>query len=103
MKVFSRSDRLYSPVDPKISKGMRHSYLKLRQKRSEEKEKEKNLKEHFEITKTDLIAAKEMKGNSAALAAQGRTEHQKIIDQAYKSSVVASSTFVSAYCLPVCQ
>ena len=101
MKVFSRSDRLYSPVDPKISKGMRHSYLKLRQKRSEEKEKEKNLKEHFEITKTDLIAAKEMKGNSAALAAQGRTEHQKIIDQAYKSSVVASSTFVSAYCLPV--
>ena len=101
MKVFSRSDRLYSPVDPKISKGMRHSYLKLRQKRSEEKEKEKNLKEHFEITKTDLIAAKEMKGNSAALAAQGRTEHQKIIDKAYKSSVVASSTFVSAYCLPV--
>ena len=101
MKVFSRSDRLHSPVDPKISKGMRHSYLKLRQKRSEEKEKEKNLKEHFEITKTDLIAAKEMKGNSAALAAQGRTEHQKIIDQAYKSSVVASSTFVSAYCLPV--
>ena len=107
MKVFSRSDRLYSPVDPKISKGMRHSYLKLRQKRSEEKEKEKNLKEHFEITKTDLIAAKEMKGNSAALAAQGRTEHQKIIDQAYKpkkpyldssSSVVASSTSASAYC-----
>ena len=39
VKVFSHSDRLYSPVDPKISNGMRHSYLKLCQKRSVEKEK----------------------------------------------------------------
>ena len=48
-----------------------------------------------------------MKENSATLAAQGWTEHQKIIDQAYKpkkpsldssSSVVASSTSASAYC-----
>ena len=48
-----------------------------------------------------------MKENSATLAAQGRTEHQKIIDQAYKpkkpsldssSSVVASSTSASSYC-----
>ena len=107
MKVFSHSDRLYSPVDPNISNGMRHSYLKLRQKRSEEKEKENNPKEHFEIIKTDQTTAKEMKENSATLAAQGRTEHQKIIDQAYKpkkpsldssSSVVASSTSASAYC-----
>ena len=48
-----------------------------------------------------------MKENSATLAAQSWTEHQKIIDQAYKpkkpsldssSSVVASSTSASAYC-----
>ena len=48
-----------------------------------------------------------MKENSATLAVQGWTEHQKIIDQAYKpkkpsldssSSVVASSTSASAYC-----
>ena len=75
VKVFSRSDRLYSPVDPKISNGMSHSYLKLRQKRIEEKEKEKNRKEHFENTKIDQAAAKEMKENSATLTAQGRTEH----------------------------
>ena len=37
MKVFSGSDRLYSPVDPKISNGVMHSYLKLRQRRHEEK------------------------------------------------------------------
>ena len=107
VKVFSHSDRRYSPVDPKISICMRHSYLKLRQKRSELNEKEKNRKEHFEITKTDQTAAKEMKENSATLAAQGRTEHQKIIDQAYKpkkpyldssSSVVASSTSAPVYC-----
>ena len=83
MKVLSCSDRLYSPVDAKISKGMRHSYLELREKRSEEKEK-KNLKEHFESTKIDQTTAKEMKGNSAGFAAQGRTEHQKITDQAYR-------------------
>ena len=65
VKVFSHSDRRYSPVDPKISICMRHSYLKLRQKRSELNEKEKNRKEHFEITKTDQTAAKEMKENSA--------------------------------------
>ena len=47
VKVFSRSDRLYSPVDRKISNVMRHSYLKLRQKQSEEKEKENNRKESF--------------------------------------------------------
>ena len=80
VKVFNRSDRLYSPVDPKILNGMRHSYLKLRQKWNKEKEKEKNCKEHFEIIKTDQTKAKEMKENSATLAAQGRTEHQKIID-----------------------
>ena len=80
VKVF----RLYSPVDPKISNGMRHSYLKLRQKRSEEKEKEKIRNEHFKIAKIDQRTTQEMKGNSATLAAQGRTEHQKIIDQAYK-------------------
>ena len=105
--VFSHSDRLYFPVNPKTSNGLRHSYLKLRQKRSEEKEKEKNCKENFEITKIDQTTAKEMKENSATLAAQGLTEHQKIIDQAYKpkkpsfispSSVVASSTSASAYC-----
>ena len=105
--VFSRSDRLYFPVDPKTSNGLRHSYLKLRQKRSEEKEKENNCKEHFEITKIDQTTAKEMKENSATLAAQSLTEHDKIIDQAYKpkkpsfgspSSVVASSTSASAYC-----
>ena len=84
VKVFSRSHRLYSTVDPKISNGMRHSYLQLRQKRSEEKDKEKNRKEHFEITKIDQTTAKEMKENSATLAAHGRTKHQKIIDQAYK-------------------
>ena len=48
-----------------------------------------------------------MKQISATFAAQGRTEHQKIIDQAYKpkkpsldssSSVIASSTSASAYC-----
>ena len=49
VKVF----RLYSPFDPKISNGMRHSYLKLRQKRSEEKEKEKIRNEHFKIAKID--------------------------------------------------
>ena len=47
-----------------------------------------------------------MKENSATLAAQGQTEHQKIIDQAYKlkkpsldssSFVLASSTSASAY------
>ena len=106
VKVF----RLYSPVDPKISNGMRHSYLKLRQKRSEEKEKEKIRNEHFKIAKIDQRTAQEMKGNSATLAAQGRTEHQKIIDLAYKpkkpsldssSSVVVSSTFVSTYCLTI--
>ena len=110
VKVFSHSDRRYSPVDPKISICMRHSYLKLRQKRSELNEKEKNRKEHFEITKTDQTAAKEMKENSATLAAQGRTEHQKIIDLAYRpkkpsldssSSVVVSSTFVSTYYLTI--
>ena len=104
VKVFSRSDRLYSPIDPKISNGMRHSYLNLRQKRSEEKEK--NQKEQFEITKIDQTTAKHMKENSASLAAQGQTEHQKITDQAYKpkkpsldssSFVVASSTSASAY------
>ena len=47
-----------------------------------------------------------MKENSATLAAQGGTEHQKIIDQAYKpknssSSVVGSSTSASAYCSTV--
>ena len=47
VKVFSCSDRLYSPVDHKISNVMRHSYLKHRQKQSEEKEKEKNRKESF--------------------------------------------------------
>ena len=103
VKVF----RLYSPVDPKISNGMRHSYLKLRQKRSEEKENEKIRNEHFKIAKIDQRTAQEMEGNSATLAAQGRTEHQKIIDQAYKPkkpsldslfSVVASSSCVSAYC-----
>ena len=105
MKVFSCSDRLYSPVNPKILNGMRHAYQKLRQKRSEEKEK--NRKEHFEITKIDQTTAKKMKENSATLAAQGRTDHQKIIDQADKpkkpsldcsSSIVASSTFASFYC-----
>ena len=106
VKVF----RLYSPVDPKISNGMRHSYLKLRQKRSEEKENEKIRNEHFKIAKIDQRTAQEMEGNSATLAAQGRTEHQKIIDLAYKlkkpsldssSSVVMSSTFVSTYCLTI--
>ena len=106
VKVFSRSDRLYYPIDPKISNGMRHSYLKLHQKRSEEKEKEKNHKEQFEITKIDQTTAKHMKENSASLAAQGQTEHQKITDQAYKpkkpsldssSFVVASSTSASTY------
>ena len=58
--VFSHSDRLYFPVNPKTSNGLRHSYLKLRQKRSEEKEKEKNCKENFEITKIDQTTAKEM-------------------------------------------
>ena len=61
VKVFSRSDTLYSPVDPKISNGMRHSYLKLRQKWNEEKEEEKNCKEHFEIIKTNQTTAKETK------------------------------------------
>ena len=51
-----------------------------------------------------------MKENSATLAAQGGTEHQKIIDQAYKpkkpsldssSSVVGSSTSASGYCSTV--
>ena len=106
VKVF----RLYSPVDPKISNGMRHSYLKLRQKRSEEKEKEKIRNEHFKIAKIDQRTTQEMKGNSATLAAQGRTEHQKIIDLAYRpkkssldssSSVVVSSTFVSTYYLTI--
>ena len=106
-KVFSCSDRLYFPANPKILNGMRHSYQKLLQKRSEEKEKEKNRKEHFEITKIDQTTAKEMKENSATLAAQGRTDHQKIIDQADKPkkpsldcsfSIVASSTFASFYC-----
>ena len=50
---------------------------------------------------------RKLKENSATLAAQGRTEHQKIIDQAYKPkkpsldslfSVVASSSCASAYC-----
>ena len=41
VKVFRHSDRFYSRIDPKISNGMRHSYLKLCQKRSEEKEKSK--------------------------------------------------------------
>ena len=50
VKVLSRSDRLYSPVDLKISNVMRHSYLKLRQKQSEEKDKEKNRKESFELS-----------------------------------------------------
>ena len=80
VKVFSCSDRLYSPVDPKISNGMRHSYLKLHQKWSEQKQKEKNRKELFEITKIDQTTVKEMKENSATLAAKGQTEHQKIID-----------------------
>ena len=71
VKVFSCSDRLYSPGDPKILNGMRHSYLKLCQKRSEGKEKEKNRKEHFEITKINQTTAKEIKENSATLAAQG--------------------------------
>ena len=106
VKVF----RLYSPVDPKISNGMRHSYLKLRQKRSEEKEKEKIRNEHFKIAKIDQRTTQEMKGNSATLAAPGRTEHQKIIDLAYRpkkpsldssSSVVVSSTFVSTYYLTI--
>ena len=105
VKVF----RLYSPVDPKISNGMRH-YLKLRQKRSEEKEKEKIRNEHFKIAKIDQRTTQEMKGNSATLAAPGRTEHQKIIDLAYRpkkpsldssSSVVVSSTFVSTYYLTI--
>ena len=61
VKVFSHSDRFYSPVDPKISNGMRHSYLKLRQKWNEEKEEEKNCKEHFEIIKTNQTTAKETK------------------------------------------
>ena len=61
----------------------------------------------FDITKIDRTTAKEMKENSATLAARGRTEHQKIIDQTYKPkkpsldslfSVVASSSCVSAYC-----
>ena len=104
--VFSRSDRLYFPVNPKTSNGLRHSYLKLRQKRSEEKEKEKNCKEHLEITKIDQTTGKEMKENSATLAAQGLTDHQKIIDQAYKPKetsfifpffAVASSTSASTY------
>ena len=86
---------------------MKHSYLKLCQKWSEEKEKEKNRKEHFEITKIDQTTAKEIKENSATLPAQGRAEHQKIIGQVYKpkkpsldssSSVVASSTSASSYC-----
>ena len=70
VKVFSRSD----------IHGMRYSYLKLRQKWNEEKEEEKNCKEHFEIIKTNHTTAKEMKENSTTLAALGRTEHQKIID-----------------------
>ena len=41
VKVFRHSDRFYSRIDPKISNDMRHSYLKLCQKRSEEKEKSK--------------------------------------------------------------
>ena len=99
VKVFSRSHRLYSPVDHKISNGMRHSYLQLRQKQSEEKEKENNCKEDFEITKTDQTTAKEMKENSATFAGQGRTKHQKIIDQAYKpkkSSIYSSSSIVAS-------
>ena len=51
VKVFSHSDRLYSPVDPKISNGMRHSYLKLRQKRSVEKEKKRNSKNTLRLPK----------------------------------------------------
>ena len=48
-----------------------------------------------------------MKENSATLAAQGRAEHQKIINQVYKpkkpsldssSSVIASFTSASSYC-----
>ena len=78
MKLFSRKERLFTPIDPKLSSNMRNaSRTYSRINRQKRKEKEERI-EQFEMENPTVTTAKRLKLNAVAYADKGRKDHQGI-------------------------
>ena len=83
VKLFSRKERLFTPIDPKLSNNMRNaSRTYNRINRQKRKEKEERI-EQFEMENPTVTTAKKLKLDAVAYADKGRKDHQRVLAEAY--------------------
>ena len=83
VKVFSRANRHFTPINPQLSNNMRKAYKKYNAVQKKNKEEEEELRKKFNVEHPKNTSAKKLKEDTAALAEKESREHQEILARAY--------------------
>ena len=83
VSMFSRKDRLYSPVDSKLTRNMRNAYELNNIEQEKKRDELQKRKELFEIDTNERITRDKLKENNSANAEAAKLEHAKILQLAY--------------------
>ena len=83
VKVFSRKERLFTPIDPKLSTNMRNA-SKIHNRINRQRDKERKQRtDQFQMKNPNVTTAKRLKLDTVALADKGREDHQRVLAEAY--------------------
>ena len=74
VNIFHRENRLFSPVNPILSKSMRNSSRYMRESQNKKKVKNDEKKRKYQVTTGET--AKKLKPDAIALAEKSKKEHQ---------------------------
>ena len=94
VSMFSRKDRLYSPIDSKLTRNMRKAYKLNNIEQDKKSDELQKRKEFFEIDTNKFVTGSKLKENNSANAEAAKLEHAKILQLAYTPKKTRCRRFI---------